>query len=144
MKRSKKIGLCFILMLFGMALTSLTIYNAHKHITIVNNTASSEPIKYSNNSVVTSAISKTETSTPNALTFGYTIFICLGAFSYALGLVYFFISDYGKKSAFSNAYRMVFYGIICLIVTGLISYGMISLTNDYLLPKANVNVSETN
>lgn len=156
-KRVKIIWISFYLILAGLIIIGGTIYFASKNVsitehyqTVEKNITTTSKKKSINSRKEIPQLDTEKNNSENKqiaaiilhsyaeLSLVYIIFLSVGSIIYASGLVLFIYSKFGKKDIFKQRRKVYVYVLTSLLVSMILSFAMIKLTEYYILNKASV------
>lgn len=148
MKRYTKMWITFSVILIGLVIVFGTMYYAYKHLTKeitirtdIINTQTSTTTSAKNNLAIPSVNDEMVFTKDMAIPTIYKVILSVGSVILSLGVVYFFLSLFGKRSILGIHNNKIVYMLITIIVASIMSYGNIYLTSNYAVNKTNINVS---
>jgi hypothetical protein len=148
MKRYTKMWITFSVILIGLVIVFGTMYYAYKHLTKeitirtdIINTQTSTTTSAKNNLAIPSVNDEMVFTKDMAIPTIYKVILSVGSIILSLGVVYFFLSLFGKRSILGIHNNKIVYMLITIIVASIMSYGNIYLTSNYAVNKTNINVS---
>jgi hypothetical protein len=148
MKRYTKMWITFSVILIGLVIVFGTMYYAYKHLTKeitirtdIINTQTSTTTSAKNNLAIPSVNDEMVFTKDMAIPTIYKVILSVGSIILSLGVVYFFLSLFGKRSILGIHNNKIVYILITIIVASIMSYGNIYLTSNYVVNKTNINVS---